>query len=35
MGVISLFCLLLYTTVWLWKVDRHTPFYGYWAGREN
>jgi hypothetical protein len=33
MGVIALFSLLLYTTLWLWKVDRHLPFYGYWAGR--
>jgi Delta7-sterol 5-desaturase len=35
MGIISLFSLLLYTTIWLWRVDRHLPFYGYWAGREN
>lgn len=35
MGIVSLFSLLLFTTVWLWKVDKHTPFYGYWAGREN
>lgn len=33
MGIISLFSLLLYTTIWLWKVDRHLPFYGYWSGR--
>ncbi len=35
MGIFSLFSLLLFTTVWLWKVDHLTPYYGYWAGREN
>lgn len=33
MGIVSLFSLLLYTTIWLWKVDRVMPFYGYWEGR--
>jgi sterol desaturase/sphingolipid hydroxylase (fatty acid hydroxylase superfamily) len=35
MGLVSLFSLILYTTIWLWKFDKLTPYYGYWAGREN
>ena len=35
MGLISLFSLILYTTIWMWKFDKLTPYYGYWAGREN
>ena len=33
MGLISLFSLILYTTIWMWKFDKHTPYYGYWEGR--
>jgi len=35
MGLISLFSLILYTTIWMWKFDKYTPYYGYWEGREN
>lgn len=34
-GVGALFCIILYTLIWLWKVDPLTPYYGYWQGRED
>ena len=33
MGLGALFCILIYTTIWMWKFDKKMPFYGYWAGR--
>ena len=35
MGISALFFVIFYTTIWLWKVDPFTPYYGYWQGREN
>lgn len=35
LGVSALFFVILYTVIWLWKVDPLTPYYGYWGGREN
>lgn len=34
-GAGALFCIILYTLIWLWKVDPLTPYYGYWQGRED
>ena len=33
LGVSALFFVILFTAVWLWKIDPLTPYYGYWAGR--
>lgn len=35
MGLIALFCVLLYTTIWMWKFEKKMPYYGYWEGKEN
>lgn len=35
LGLSALFFVILYTVIWLWKVDPITPYYGYWAGRQN
>lgn len=32
-GISALFFVIIYTTLWMWKVDPYTPYYGYWAGR--
>ena len=30
MGISALFFVILYTALWLWKVDPYTQYYGYW-----
>jgi lathosterol oxidase len=35
LGISALFFVILYTVIWLWKIDPLTPYYGYWGGREN
>lgn len=34
-GTSALFFVMIYTCLWYWKIDKLTPYYGYWQGREN
>jgi len=33
-GAMALLCITVYATLWLWRVDPHLPFDGYWETRR-
>ena len=34
-GISALFFVVIFFTMWHWKIDKISPFYGYWQGKEN
>lgn len=33
-GIAALFWVLLFATIFMWKIERHTPYYGYYETHD-